>query len=243
MARTTRLAPPDEEDADEDEAVEAAGAALVALERRARAHLRATLKSSIPVIVAAGVGVAHATLIVQRSQQNAIMMLRSRARAASADAFEAQTALATSAVTPAVAYEDALAASRASKALAARWAKEVAEAEAEALKAAAEEGGPYRMPAHVDLYDEATGDTLAALDRTATTETVSAWNDEWVRQGREYADDPDVTLVHEWNAALDACPRCWALNGTTVRDDETFVDGDPPLHPMCRCRLNTTVLQ
>jgi hypothetical protein len=38
----------------------------------------------------------------------------------------------------------------------------------------------------------------------------------------------------EWIAA-DPCDECAEFEGTTVPIDEEFPDGDPPLHPNCRC--------
>ena len=41
----------------------------------------------------------------------------------------------------------------------------------------------------------------------------------------------------EWSAEVDdrACAICEELDRTTVRIGEMFPDGDPPIHPMCRC--------
>lgn len=41
----------------------------------------------------------------------------------------------------------------------------------------------------------------------------------------------------EWSAEVDdrACAICEELDRTTVRIGEQFPDGDPPVHPMCRC--------
>jgi Phage Mu protein F like protein len=44
-------------------------------------------------------------------------------------------------------------------------------------------------------------------------------------------------LVKIWSAILDGrtCPECRRLNGTAVYADGEFPEGDPPIHPFCRC--------
>ncbi len=45
----------------------------------------------------------------------------------------------------------------------------------------------------------------------------------------------------EWSTARDerVCPICGSLHGETVKEDETFSNGDelPPAHPSCRCAV------
>jgi len=41
----------------------------------------------------------------------------------------------------------------------------------------------------------------------------------------------------EWLTAPDCCDECLDLDGEVVGIDEQFEDGDPPLHPNCRCCL------
>lgn len=41
----------------------------------------------------------------------------------------------------------------------------------------------------------------------------------------------------EWSLAPDACEECEAYGGVSVPIDEDFPEGDPPLHPNCRCDL------
>jgi SPP1 gp7 family putative phage head morphogenesis protein len=42
-----------------------------------------------------------------------------------------------------------------------------------------------------------------------------------------------------WNAVLDprTCPRCRPLHGRVEDSPESFPEGPPPLHPLCRCVL------
>lgn len=54
----------------------------------------------------------------------------------------------------------------------------------------------------------------------------------------DVASEPPVeTRIKVWCAILDmkVCPRCADMDGRTVREDESFPGGDPPLHPFCRC--------
>lgn len=51
------------------------------------------------------------------------------------------------------------------------------------------------------------------------------------------SEPPTETRLKVWSAILDmkVCPRCAALDGTTIRADASFAYGDPPIHPFCRC--------
>lgn len=42
----------------------------------------------------------------------------------------------------------------------------------------------------------------------------------------------------QWLAASDAEEDCADLDGTIVAMDDDFPDGDPPLHPNCRCAIS-----
>ena len=48
--------------------------------------------------------------------------------------------------------------------------------------------------------------------------------------------DPDSQK--QWVAEFDACEICSPLDGETVGISAEFPDGDPPLHPNCRCSLD-----
>lgn len=43
-----------------------------------------------------------------------------------------------------------------------------------------------------------------------------------------------------WIANNDACDECDDYNGETIDFDDEFEDGDPPLHPACRCTVGLT---
>jgi SPP1 gp7 family putative phage head morphogenesis protein len=81
---------------------------------------------------------------------------------------------------------------------------------------------------------EASAKTDHALVRTATTEAVDAFN-----AGRADALDAlgAPELGRRWDAKLDArvCDFCFGLDGTIVAAGQAFPDGDPPVHPNCRC--------
>lgn len=48
-----------------------------------------------------------------------------------------------------------------------------------------------------------------------------------------------VSVQWRWNAVLDprTCPRCRPLHGRIEETPESFPEGPPPLHPLCRCVL------
>jgi SPP1 gp7 family putative phage head morphogenesis protein len=81
---------------------------------------------------------------------------------------------------------------------------------------------------------EASARTNHALERTATTEAVDAFNAARA-VALEEAGFPE--LGRRWDAKLDArvCPFCAGLDGTVVPAGMPFPDGDPPVHPNCRC--------
>ncbi|HEY2510140.1 MAG TPA: phage minor head protein [Polyangiaceae bacterium] len=49
--------------------------------------------------------------------------------------------------------------------------------------------------------------------------------------------EPQLRLVKVWSAVLDAktCPYCARMDRTVVDARDPFPDGDPPVHPFCRC--------
>lgn len=46
-----------------------------------------------------------------------------------------------------------------------------------------------------------------------------------------------LVTAKEWLTAPDCCDECQDMDGKQVPIDEDFDDGDPPLHPNCRCCL------
>lgn len=81
---------------------------------------------------------------------------------------------------------------------------------------------------------------LPRIERTAETESARAYNDEHAERARDMVArgdlDPDAVL-REWSAEIDACERCWPLDGERARIDESFSSGLEPgeVHPRCRC--------
>lgn len=170
-------------------------------------------------------------------------------------AFRAQTHLARLDVPSAVEAFDLRRAETAARALGDRFGSLVERARRGRQQAAspAPPTSPYRTAGREFTPDEArrysskrsaesfaAEDLEPALNRTAATEVPAAWNDEWRRTMRHYS-DLGVPLVHEWNASADACEKCFALHGEIVHDDAQFPEGDPPIHPHCRCRIDTQI--
>jgi Phage Mu protein F like protein len=77
------------------------------------------------------------------------------------------------------------------------------------------------------------------IERTAITETAQAFNSEILRQNT-YAHALGYAVEETWSALLDACPRCWELDGLTVTLPDRLPDS-PPLHPRCRCTIVTNI--
>ena len=88
--------------------------------------------------------------------------------------------------------------------------------------------------------EAAIGKSSWKLDLIAASEVPQAFNDERDRLAREYERRTGVRLYKMFDAAGDrrTCPRCESLNGTVVRVDEVFPEGDPPIHGRCRCGLS-----
>ena len=71
----------------------------------------------------------------------------------------------------------------------------------------------------------------------ATTETMTSFSEERDRVARDLARETGSPRQKEWRATLDkrACERCERLHGMTVSVFAAFEQGEPPLHPRCRC--------
>jgi hypothetical protein len=86
---------------------------------------------------------------------------------------------------------------------------------------------------------------LPSIDRTASTETARAFNDEHRRALKEATERDEriavqlrlTRVLREWNAMLDACGRCRPHDGERVAYDDVFSGGDEPggMHPRCMC--------
>jgi hypothetical protein len=102
-----------------------------------------------------------------------------------------------------------------------------------------------RSASAMALGDEPADDALRLagrsltrrLERTAATETASAFNDE---RRRVYRDIARSTLANEyvkvWSAVLDrkTCALCFGKDGQVRELHESF-GAWPPVHPNCRC--------
>lgn len=126
---------------------------------------------------------------------------------------------------------DSAHAESAAASLAAAW-----QASAIAATARMQDGGnPYRA------VDKTRASTIHRINRTATNEVASAYNDEHGRALKEAADrDPELAaaleanrVVRVWDAVLDrrTCEECDMRDGRIIDAG----DEDPPLHVGCRC--------
>lgn len=77
------------------------------------------------------------------------------------------------------------------------------------------------------------------LKRIARSEVWQAWNAER-RAAAEVAEQRGEVVEHIWNAELDgrACLECATLDGRTYASVDDVPEW-PPLHPNCRCYVET----
>ncbi|GHH09331.1 hypothetical protein GCM10008023_05880 [Sphingomonas glacialis] len=100
-----------------------------------------------------------------------------------------------------------------------------------AIEEALDEGKSNQELAKV--IRESTGFSKARAETIARTETakaqvagtVAGWKASGVVAGKQFA------------AAPDCCDECQELDGEIVGLDEEFAEGDPPVHPQCRCGI------
>ncbi len=76
-----------------------------------------------------------------------------------------------------------------------------------------------------ELLDDANRAEMIARTESARAMTVATLD--------SYRDNG--VAGRQWLAASDADPDCAELDGRIVSMDEDFPEGDPPLHPFCRC--------
>lgn len=93
----------------------------------------------------------------------------------------------------------------------------------------------------VDRYaDKLLRKRADMISRTEIMDALNAGqNDAWEQAQEEGLLSDDATK--EWITTPDEllCPDCEAMDGEQVPLGDEFPDGDPPLHPSCRC---TTVI-
>jgi len=98
-------------------------------------------------------------------------------------------------------------------------------------------------PDKIDKAVEKYSDRLLKerAERIARTEIMDALN-----AGQQAAWEQaqaqgllSANATKEWIVTPDdlLCPECEAMDGKRVPLDEDFEDGDPPLHPSCRCTM------
>lgn len=156
----------------------------------------------------------------------ALLNLRETTRAEAAERWARSTKLRL--VPHDTSAPDAARAQSAANALAARWR--------ELVDGAVAEGADIR---HASAW--ALDDMDPSAERTATTETIDAWNSEVDRQNTAAA-SAGYLITETWEGILDTrvCPECEAMIGESVTRPDRFPEL-PPLHPRCRCFLSTIV--
>jgi hypothetical protein len=211
--------------AEHKRAIGAAGATLLALAARTRRTLATTVDAVAFGPVAAQASPALAAVVVGGAARNVVLRARAVTREQSRLAFERQTGLDVNKLLKASAGADEQAAGAAARSASNAYKKALVEASDEAETIA-------EARKAVDIR--------ATLDRIASDEVLTAWNEEH-REAARAADRAGHTVISTWNAELDArtCERCADVDGAEVFGDEDFADGDPPLHSHCHCYVTT----
>lgn len=91
-----------------------------------------------------------------------------------------------------------------------------------------------------DLADALDEDGVFGADRAETiarTETAAAD----VQGSLAGWEASGVVAQKEWLTGAGCCDLCTDLNGERVDLDDEFPEGDPPLHPNCRCDVSPVV--
>lgn len=83
--------------------------------------------------------------------------------------------------------------------------------------------------AHAFSAERAINIARTETARAQTDGSIAGWKASGVVGGKQ------------WSAAPDCCDICQELDGKIVGLDEEFEDGDPPLHPSCRCGLDAVL--
>jgi hypothetical protein len=82
------------------------------------------------------------------------------------------------------------------------------------------------------------------VTRAAATESAQAYDGGHVNGASSLGEYADFVILDRWDAMLDACSRCRALDGSLVLVGEPFESGEEPafVHPRCRCERTTITL-
>lgn len=89
------------------------------------------------------------------------------------------------------------------------------------------------------LKQQATAAIDNRLRQIAAFEAVRTFEEERRDAAEQIADASEQVMAKRWDASLDSltCDTCAGLDGREAELDEEFPDGDPPLHPNCRCSI------
>lgn len=74
-----------------------------------------------------------------------------------------------------------------------------------------------------------------SVTRAAATESAQAYDLGHVDGASDLGEFPDVVILDRWDAMLDACPKCRALDGDLTMVGQPFESGEEPafVHPRC----------
>lgn len=89
------------------------------------------------------------------------------------------------------------------------------------------------------LNQQATAAVDNRLRQIAAFEAVRAFEEERRDAAEQISEESGRVMAKRWDASLDSltCTTCEGLDGREAELDEEFPDGDPPLHPNCRCSI------
>jgi Phage Mu protein F like protein len=198
-----------------------AAALLLLLDKRARRLLATAVRTLTLHVIDLGGGAVHVEHGLRAGARQGVATVRARARAGARTSWESFTGLDAQPEDLHAIGLDALSASRAEASLGAQFRAEVADAEGD--------------------VEDALAEMAWRLSRTATSETVDAYNDEILRQNA-WIEAQGYVVIETWSAILDktTCRECAELDGQSVVRPAHF-DDPPPLHPNCRCILTTEI--
>lgn len=207
----------------EDAARKAALVGVLTLERTAQKAVAQAVQLVAGHATSFRLPVGPTSLLVAQSAASAITDARQAATVRSARSFTTQTSQPAQATGDASDNDDAWDPDAAAEAIGRRFTKLVADHQTPGMTAAL-------------AFPIAAQSLQPAIRGIVTTQVMAAWNAE----ARRLARTSRVEIVQTWHSELDACQECAGLDGNTVRGDQQFDEGDPPLHAHCRCYISSS---
>ncbi len=81
-----------------------------------------------------------------------------------------------------------------------------------------------------------------SVTRAAATESAQAYDQGHVDGSSDLGEYADFVILDRWEARLDACPKCRALDGDLTMVGQPFESGEEPGYTHVRCRCSRTTI-